>query len=86
MGRNFAAYLTFVPQVGGRPALQIVSFVASDAILLLLAMWDWFSHKQLRVFPLLFAIYAITHLALFAIYDEPFWAAFAQWFSSLPLT
>jgi len=86
MGRNLGASLDFVPHVGGRPALQIISYVGSDGILLALAIWDWRSHKRLRVFPLLFAVYAITHLALFAVYDQPFWAAFAQWFLSLPLT
>ena len=84
--RQLGAEIEFIPQVGGRPALQIVSYVGSDGILLALAIWDWVSHRRLRVFPVLFAVYAITHLALFAVYDQPFWAAFAQWFKSLPLT
>ena len=86
LGRNLALDLDFIPHVGGRPALQIVSYAASDGILAALAIWDWVSHGRLRVFPVLFAVYAILHLALFAIYDQPWWAAFAQWFSSLPLT
>ena len=84
--RQLGVELDFIPLVGGRPALQIVSYVGSEGILAALAIWDWVSHRRLRVFPLLFAVYAITHLALFAIYDQPFWAAFAQWFTNLPLT
>lgn len=84
--RQVGMELAFIPQVGGRPASQIVSYVGSDLILLGLAIWDWKSHGQLRVFPLLFAVYVLTHLALFVIYDQPFWTAFAQWFAGLPLT
>lgn len=84
--RQLGVNLDFIPQVGGSPASQIVSYAGSDAILLALAIWDWKSHRQLRVFPLLFAVYVATHLGLFVIYDQPFWTAFAQWFKSLPLT
>ena len=83
---NFASHLGFVPQMAGRPFVQLVSFIASDTILAILATWDWTSNRRLGVFPVMLAVFVVTHVSLFVVYDRTFWASFVEWFLNLPLT
>jgi len=67
------------------PAMQVVTFVLIDAILVALALADRRSAIGRNVFPAMLAVFAAAQLPTFFLHRTAWWPRFAEWFAALPL-
>ena len=78
--------LAFVPHVNGSPLVQVAGLALADAILLVLALWDWRANKRTNVFFAALAIVLGYHVSVLTLPFAAPWAAFCGWFLGLPLS
>jgi hypothetical protein len=75
----FPSVIKYFPIVNGYPNIQLFGFILADAILVILCIWDWRSHKRLNVFPITLAVLVVYHYSVLNFYKYDFWKAFSHW-------
>jgi len=78
----FPSILPYFPDVGG-PVVQVVGLTLADALIAILCIWDWRSHKRLNVFPVALLVHGFYHYAVLNFYRFDFWKSFCNWFYEL---
>lgn len=68
------------PKVGENHVVQPFGLFLGDTLLIILAIWDWRSHRRLDVFPLALLIHLAYHFSVMNFYKFPFWKDFCLWF------
>lgn len=69
----------------GFPAMQVATYAAVDAVLLVLIASDLRRRQQPRVYPAMLAVFVATQLPTFFLYRTAAWRAFVEGFAALPL-
>jgi hypothetical protein len=67
------------------PAVQVVTYGLTDAILVLLAWNDRGNAQGRRVYLAMLGIFVAAQLPTFFLYKMPWWAEVTRAFASLPL-
>ena len=67
------------------PAMQAVTFILIDAILVALALADRRSAIGRNVFPAMLAVFVAIQIPTFFLYRTAWWPQFADWCASLPI-
>lgn len=83
IGIHFPSLLNYVPTVDGNPMVPIYGFAMADILLIILAIWDWRSHRRWNVFPFVLLLLVSYHLSVIYFYQFPFWGSFCKWFAAL---
>jgi hypothetical protein len=74
-----------VPRIDGSPVLPVAGFLLADAILLVLACWDWRSGRR-KEFLVALGVLAAYHLATLTLHRVPLWNTVCVAFLRLPLS
>ena len=72
-----------MPAVAGLALVPLIAWVIADALLLGLAVWDWRSHRRLRVFPLAIALMAAYQVFTVNADRILLWRIFSVWFMDI---
>lgn len=78
--------IPLAPKIEGMPIVPFYGFLLADMIVVVLAAWDWKTHKRKDVFMIVLGLLLIYHFSMFTFYKFSFWRAFAEWFLGLQLT
>jgi len=86
IGAHMPSLVALVPRIAGSPVVPVAGFVLADAILLVLALWDWRANRRTDVFATALGVLLLYHASVLTLYRVPAWDAFCGWFLSLPLS
>jgi hypothetical protein len=75
----FPSTLKYFPMLNGQPNVMLFGFVLADAILIVLCIWDWKSHRRLNVFPVALLVLLFYHYSVNTFYQYNFWKTFSEW-------
>lgn len=76
----FESGLHLFPTIGNETVVQPFGLLLGDVLLLVLSVWDWYSHKRFGVFPLALLIHLGYHYSVMNFYKFSFWQEFSLWF------
>jgi hypothetical protein len=79
----FPALGAALPEVAGLAFVPLIAWVIADTLLLGLAVWDWRSHRRLRVFPVALALMAGWQLFTINADRIVIWRIFCVWFMNI---
>jgi hypothetical protein len=85
IGAHFPELVPLVPRIDGSPILPAAGFLLADAVVAMLALWDWRANRRLGVFPVALAVLIAYHVGTLSLHRVPAWNAFCVWFLALPL-
>lgn len=69
----------WLPVIDGNPIVPFYGFLLADLLLFGLIIWDWQSHKRMKVFSFALLVMLVYHLSVFHFYKFGFWQAFSTW-------
>jgi hypothetical protein len=82
----FPSLVRFAPVLDGVPMTPVLGFLLGDALLLVLAIWDWRANRRKDVFPIALGLMVLYHVSVLTLYRTSAWKAFGEWFVKLPLS
>ena len=86
IGGHFQYVIAYLPRIEGNPILPAAGFALADALVLMLALWDWRAHRRIAVFPVALVVLLAYHVGVFTLHRVPLWNSFCVWFLSTPLS
>jgi len=81
----FPSFAAKLPLVAGFTLVPLIAWLIADVILLILSVWDWKSHRRLRVFPVALGVMLFYQVFTANAHRIKSWQAFSEWFSNLNL-
>jgi hypothetical protein len=79
IGRYLPSVVPLVPRIDGTPVVPVAGFLAADALLAALSIWDWRANRRL-VFPVALVVLLLYHASVLTFHRLPLWRAFGEWF------
>ena len=77
---DFPGFRASMPQIGGQPAPQFVTWTLADSLLIGLAIWDWRAHRRTNVFPAVLLLLLAYHIFTANAHHIGAWRSFCNWF------
>jgi len=76
----FPEFGSRLPVVAGAPYFPFVAWAIEDSVVISLSIWDWTSHRRLKVFPVALLLLVSYQVFTLNAYRVPLWRALCDWY------